>query len=148
MSPIILITVLACGPQNPHNINVQRDFDHLYNVQEKSMLIMVEHIKKKQIDKGLDVLDEYLKKEEPEIVAIGERLDSIILKPEEANALNDYFTKYSVLSSKYLDHIDQNLNPEQRDRFVELFVVGTAQRMVEQLTTPASSVDFFKKAIR
>lgn len=143
---------LFCG--NKHKIDVKRDFEYMYDVIETSMLTMVKAIKmrsgvkKKNVDKALDAIDKYLIKEEKEIKNVGIRLNSIILTEEESLHLIKFNEKYQVLTNKYIDYIQSNITPAQKDRFVTQIVEGVAQKFMDQLMMPKNTTDFFKKAIR
>ena len=153
MKRMILYLIIAgfalssCGG-NPHDIDVKRDMEYMYSVMEYCMVTVADGIKKKQINQSLDDVDRYLTKEENNIKMVGVRLDSIILKEEEAIHIIRYNERYTTLSQKYLNYIDANLNPEQRNRFVDMVAGRAAKDMMDQLMVPKSSIDFFKKAFR
>ena len=134
----------SCGLGNKHDINVKRDFEYLYTVMEKSFLTVVKGIKKKKINKSLDAVAAYIKRESKNIEDVGTRLDSIILKEKESYEIIKYNEKYGVLTSKYTSFINLNLNSKQRDRFVTLIAEGVIKKMMDQLLQPKNSIDFFK----
>jgi len=141
-----------CGKKK--DINVKRDFEYLYDVTETCVLTMVKAIqmksgnKEKNVDKALDAIDAYITKEGPEFKAAGERLNSIILTEEESIHLIHFNEKYQTLTSKYIDYIQANITPAQKDRFVTLVVEGIFVKFIDELVTPKNTTDFFKKVIR
>ncbi len=139
--------ISSCGG-NPHDIDVKRDMEYMYSVMEHCIVTVAEGVRQKRINQSLDEIDRYLKKEENNIKMVGVRLDSIILKEEEAMHIIRYNERYNTLAQKYLDYIDANMNSEQRNRFVDMLAGRAAKDMMDQLMTPKSSIDFFKKAIR
>lgn len=149
--PVLLIiccsAVTSCS-RSSERVDVKRDFEYYYSVYEKSFLIVVDGIRKKQVDRSLDDVERYLKQEEKEIENVGRRLNSIILTEEESMHLIKFTENYERLNAKYNSYIDENLNSEQKDRFVDLVVLGIGKKMMDQLMMPKSSTDFFKKAIR
>lgn len=133
---------------NPHNINVKRDFEYMYNVIEKCFKVAVKHVKKKKINKGLTIIEKYVKKESNEIKMVGVRLNSIILTEKESFNIIRFNEKYTKLTSKYISYLERHFNNKQKDRFVTVVVEGVAKKFVDQLIAPKNSTDFFKKAIR
>lgn len=154
MKKLIILIVLtgfvsgSCGAGNKHDINVKRDFEYLYDVIEVSFLTMVKGIKTNKKDQALDAIEANLKKESKEIEMVGVRLNSIILKEKESLEIIRFNERYEVLTTKYIDYIERNVNAEQKDRFVSAVVNGVAKKFTDQLLVPKNSTDFFKKAIR
>jgi hypothetical protein len=108
----------------------------------------VAHVRRGQTDRGLDLCEAHITKEEAEIEGVGRRLNSIILTTEESQEIIRFNERYSSLHGKHVDYLEANFTPEQKDRFVELVVAGIAKRFTDQLVQPTSSWEFFSRAIR
>ena len=142
------LSTTCSGPDYPGEINVKRDFEFVYDVIEYSFLTMVEHIRINQKDRGLDLIQEYVESQQPELENVGKRLNAIILSEEEAQEIVRFNQRYDALHTQHVDYLEANLSPEQKDRFVDLVVDGIANRLISQLTTPQSSTEFFSRVFR
>lgn len=145
---LTLLAVFTFCKGNPHDINVKRDFEYMYNVIETSFLTLDKGIKSGKINKSLDAIEKYVSDEKENIRMVGVRLNSIILKEEESYEIIRFNEKYAALTAKYINFFEANLNPTQKDRFVTVVVEGVAQKFTDELMVPKSSTDFFMKAIR
>lgn len=150
VSILLLSCVLwACGPGVPREeIDVKRDFEYLYTVMDYCFETASAYIRRGQTDRGLDLCEGHITKEQAEIEGVGRRLNSIILTPEESQEIVRFNERYSTLHAKHVDYLEANFTPEQKDRFVELVVAGIAKRFTDQLVQPTSSWEFFSRAIR
>jgi len=144
---LLIFTLQFCGG-NKHKINVKKDFEYFYSVIEKSFLMAVDGIKKKQINKSLDKIEAYIAKENHNLKMVGVRLNSILLTEKESFHIIDYNRKYGVLANKYLSYIEVHYNTRQRNRFVTAVITNIVHPMMNQLKVPKSSTDMLKKAFR
>jgi len=147
MVTIFIFQFQSCGG-NKHKINVKKDFEYYYSVIEKSFLMAVDGIRKKQINKSLDKIEAYVAKENHNLKMVGVRLNSILLSEKESFYIIDYNRKYVSLAGKYLSFIERHYNTEQRNRFIKAVVTDIVHPMMDQLKVPKSSMDMLKKAFR
>ncbi len=140
-----LITI-QCSNESSGKINVQKDFDYVYDTMQKVYDVVLKHIKNP--DPGLNIAEKYVNDRQQELEAIGKRLNSIILTQKESIIIGKFTERYTNLHNKHVDVLEKNLNAEQRRRFVTIVAQNIALKVLSQLKMPGSSTEFFKKLFR